>query len=153
MKGGSKQNKTKFTKLIKKQFKTKRNEISFRNISKFFIVTHLCYSPPSKIHVTMVSGRSVCSMCFSYKACLSHGMSPIFHRLVSSAKGNKVSWISKRNKTKRNSSLRKLIQYETKLKQSNFGSKQKETKFRNIFISNTPTKYYTSLLLCVFTPA
>ena len=48
MKGSSKQNETKFL-LQTKRFET--NEISFQNILKFFIVTHLCHRLPLNIHV------------------------------------------------------------------------------------------------------
>ena len=61
---------------------SKQNKISFRNFS---IVTHLCYRPPSLNHGTMVNGRLVRSVRLACKACSSHGMSPTFRGLVSSA--------------------------------------------------------------------
>ena len=71
--------------LQEKQFQTKQNEISFQNISNFSIIAHLCHRSPSKIHITMVNGRSMCLMWLSCKACSSHGKNPTFRGLVSSA--------------------------------------------------------------------
>ena len=79
---GAKRNKTKFYSMIGG---SKPNEISFRNISNFFIVTHLCHLPSSKLRVTMVIGHSVRLMPLWCKARSSHGMSRTFHGLISSA--------------------------------------------------------------------
>ena len=71
--------------LLEKPFETKRNEISFQIFRIFSTVTHSCHCLPSKIHVTMVKGRSVCSMRLACKACSSPGMSPTVHGSVPSA--------------------------------------------------------------------
>ena len=70
----TKQNKTS---LQKKQFKTKRNFVSkyFEIVS---MVSNLCHRPFSKILVTMINGRSVCSMRLACRTCSSQGRSPIF---------------------------------------------------------------------------
>ena len=75
---------------IKRNFTTEKtvgNDMKFRfkMFRNFFIVAHLSRGPPLKIHVTMVSCRSLCAMRLACKACSSHGMSPTFHGLVSSA--------------------------------------------------------------------
>ena len=116
MKGGSKQNEI----LLQKQ----QLEISFQNISKISIFTHLCHRPALKMHGIMVNGRSVNSMRLACKTCSSHGSNLSRLGFEHIAKQSCLDF-----KTKRNSCLRKLIRNETK---------------RNIFISNAPNEIYFS---------
>ena len=94
----------------KRNFTTEKNSTKRNFVSKFFD-RHL-----SKIYVSMVN-CAVCSMLLACKACLSNGMSPTFHDLVSSAQRNKIAWISKRDP-----SLRKLFEAKRNQNKTNFRS-------------------------------
>ena len=105
---GAKQNETKFY--------YRKNSIKQSFVSKYFeifslsLICMIC--PPFKIFVMMVSGRSVCSMRLSRKACSSREMSPMAW-LSPTVSRFGFEHIAKRNRldfaTKLNSLPRKLI--------------------------------------------
>ena len=70
------------TKFYLRKNSSKRNEKIFgvKIFRNFSIVTHECHGPLSKIHVTMVDGRSLCWIRFACKACSSHGVESNFSR-------------------------------------------------------------------------